>query len=1055
MKVRHVIPLLLILAGVSVWPLRTPSAGYTSAASARAMAPGWEGLTGDISGATSAPTATTTTTDAEWPMAGANPQRTSWTPEEVRGRLHPVWYRPLEPYISPNTQIIVANDLLYIATAQGLYALHTGTGATGDAGELAWVYPTELPLGQSPTIYDGVAYVGGLDHKLHAVNALTGAGLWTFEAEAGFQTNPLVVGDLVYVGNRDGTMYAIYGNAHPNRGTLAWSYQTAGPILYSAAYQDNTIYFASNDAYAYALNAATGALVWRSARLPGSGFHSWWPVVHQDVVVFAGSHNYRVSLEPNKESDLQGLEREDLYPGWENYTTDRLLGTRGTEPPYPVDAEPILQYYEQKPWRRTYFVLNRLTGVEVTYDFDSDGQPEYAPISWFGTHGAGNRYPPVVGTDGRLYQPMHYVHPAGLTISQGHITGWAPGARAFTTPSAIGNAHDEPLAISGGGSVIYWHRCRDRAAGGIDYTIPNPNPGTGFGNSGDRQWNYWLTPWELRETIIPGYMQMYRVLSDSPDIAVYQGTVDSSNGLYERHGDQNPLIPYKGRLYVHLSNCVIALGDDAGAATALPPVSAVAANPAAVAPASTVDLRQKLSVEVQKILDAGHLRPGYLSHGLFDQRTERMIGENLIDYWHHPGDTLYALLRALPYLPAAQQDDVRTYLQNEFADYPPYQYVHIGWQDGAAREAFDLPPEVAADLVNHPPHSNYASFYAGWHYPPHMFYALWKYAEEFGNAQTLFDQSKNRLESPPDNSYLAQYPDVHNAYIAGYIGYLKLEQLAGYPESGSVAAELERLLTLRVSTFDKDNPWSVCAKPDCDEYIRALNVARNFMYLVPELGEYLRDHIQGDVEAALAEYSYVAPYWFVTRTEHMYGEGIINPLFDSSALFDARAMILQTPREELLIYLDVPAFARGDLFYIHRLISTLEAPPLLEKAANVSFGYQGDEIAFTLKLYSHGTPLTLTDTLSGGMSAPDDIQIQGTEVFPQYDEVSHMLTWTDVPPDGQQVIIQYKVVISTDEHRVLTNTAVLQHQEGEFIVANVTVIANPFLCYLPLIMKAH
>ncbi|MFO7860528.1 MAG: hypothetical protein R6U41_04810, partial [Desulfosalsimonas sp.] len=346
--------------------------------------------------------------------------------------------------------------------------------------------------------------------------------------------------------------------------------------------------------------------------------------------------------------------------------------------------------------------------------------------------------------------------------------------------------------------------------------IPNPNPDTGFGSTGDRQWNYWLTPWEPRDEMIPGYMQMYQVLSDSHDGAVYRGASNSINGLYERHGDQNPPIPYKGRLYLHLSNAVVALGTTTEPATAMTPIPAVAVHRAAIAPVSTADLKLELSAEVQKMLDVGHLRPGYLSHGLFDQRTERIIGENLIDYWHHPGDTLYALLRALPYLAPDQQDNVKVYLRNEFANYPPYEYVHIGWRDGAAREVFDLPREVEEDVVNNPPHSNYASFYEGWHYPPHMFYALWRYAEEFGDARTIFDKSKGRLETPPGNDYLVKYPDVHNAYIAGYLGYLQLEKLAGYPKSESVAAELDWLLTLRASSFDKDNPWVECERPACD-----------------------------------------------------------------------------------------------------------------------------------------------------------------------------------------------------------------------------------------------
>jgi hypothetical protein len=188
----------------------------------------------------------------------------------------------------------------------------------------------------------------------------------------------------------------------------------------------------------------------------------------------------------------------------------------------------------------------------------------------------------------------------------------------------------------------------------------------------------------------------------------------------------------------------------------------------------------------------------------------------------------------------------------------------------------------------------------------------------------------------------------------------------------------------------------------------------------------------------------------------MYGEGMVNPLYDSSALFDARAMLLQASREELLRYLDVPAFERGDLFYIHKLISTLEASPLLEKAANVSLGYQGDAIIFTLSLYSHGTALTLTDSLPVGMSAPaGDIEIHGTNVLPQYEPVSHSLTWVDAPADGQQITIRYTVTISTRARRALTNLAELQEPDGDLRTASVTIFANTFFSYLPIIVKTH
>jgi len=174
--------------------------------------------------------------------------------------LYPDWWKPIEPYIPPKVQIITAYNTLYISTAGGLYAIDAETGAE------KWVYATEMPLGNSPTIYNGVAYVGGFDHKIHAIDAYTGSGIWTFEAGsanelgAGFATNPLIVGDKLYAGNRDGYMYAVYIEG-PNTGQLAWRYKTDGQIHYSAAYKDGVIYFASNDANGYALDANDGSLV--------------------------------------------------------------------------------------------------------------------------------------------------------------------------------------------------------------------------------------------------------------------------------------------------------------------------------------------------------------------------------------------------------------------------------------------------------------------------------------------------------------------------------------------------------------------------------------------------------------------------------------------------------------------------------------------------------------------------------------------------------------------------------------------------------------------------
>jgi hypothetical protein len=80
------------------------------------------------------------------------------------------------------------------------------------------------------------------------------------------------------------------------------------------------------------------------------------------------------------------------------------------------------------------------------------------------------------------------------------------------------------------------------------------------------------------------------------------------------------------------------------------------------------------------------------------------------------------------------------------------------------------------------------------------------------------------------------------------------------------------------------------------------------------------------MQEAINEYEYIAPYWFVTRYESIINEGVMSPLYNYSALFQAKAYILNESRDELTKYLDTPAFVVGDLFYIQNLVISITAP---------------------------------------------------------------------------------------------------------------------------------
>jgi hypothetical protein len=451
---------------------------------------------------------------------------------------------------------------------------------------------------------------------------------------------------------------------------------------------------------------------------------------------------------------------------------------------------------------------------------------------------------------------------------------------------------DEPQAISGGGNDLY------RALNG-------GNTGEGFSIQNPGSLRYFWSYGSPLETQAPGYDDQYW----------NSGSVfGTRNGIYGADGPQNPIIPYNNRLYIIRYNSILAYGSGPSRGR-LPLITKN--NPTDnIASPSVAELKIRLETEVQKIINAGHLRPGYYNNGFFTVW-------GLVDYFDNPGDTLYTLSKAYPYLSDNLKAQTRTYLKNEFQAYfDPIMYSVMGWSNGAAREDMPIPDDILFAFANKPPEQTPGSDFS-WAYPPQNFYAMWKYALIFPeDVAKIYQLAKSKIQVPvptlATNQFLAEHTWEHNAYISGYIGFLQLQSLAGMENADgllrqSVNNELNRLLLLRVTNFTKDSP-----------YQSHLKIAHNFIWLVPELGSYMRTHLYNQVDQAINEYETIAPYWFVSRYEVDPDEGIMSVLYNYHALFLAKALILGESYTQTTKYLDVPAFGRGDLFYIQNLITAIE-----------------------------------------------------------------------------------------------------------------------------------
>jgi hypothetical protein len=385
-------------------------------------------------------------------------------------------------------------------------------------------------------------------------------------------------------------------------------------------------------------------------------------------------------------------------------------------------------------------------------------------------------------------------------------------------------------------------------------------------------------------------------------------------------------------MFTHRSNAIIALGPSASK-TFLPLVTINTAPPNTARTLSTTELQSRLETEVRKMVDLflangnnGFLRPVYISDGGGVSNTTVMPEPDT--YFRSPSDTVYSLSIAYPHLSTTLKSQLLTYLAAYWQKYFVTTAVgSIGWNSGTPREAMVYPPEVAARMA--------AIGDSTGGVPQRAFYAAWRYAQLVPTqAAAIYTTMRPRLVYPPPALDIVRGPGTYNNYIVGYQGFLNLYDLAGTnPDPGlraNVASQLASLTSTRMTGFAKDHPWSgTVDNPsgiNINNYVRKFNCTRNFLYMTPSLGQAMRSSAQfATVSAALTEYLYICPHWFVTRDQNSFQEASAHHIFDQHALFLAKAYVAGQSEAELSKWLDVP-WVLGDLYHIQNTVAALEAP---------------------------------------------------------------------------------------------------------------------------------
>jgi outer membrane protein assembly factor BamB len=206
---------------------------------------------------------TSTTSVSSWPMWRADAAHSS-TAQEGPSNLTVAWKFTTNGAVISSPS--VTDGIVYVGSQdKNIYAI----GAW--SGNLIWNFTTQGAIESSPAVANGKVYTGGDDGYVYCLDAYTGAFIWQTFVNGNLpytygslvlKSSPAVSGDRVYIGSLDGSLYALSAND----GNIDWRFETGGPILCSPAVADGAVYFTSEEPATgalYKMDADTGAVIWK------------------------------------------------------------------------------------------------------------------------------------------------------------------------------------------------------------------------------------------------------------------------------------------------------------------------------------------------------------------------------------------------------------------------------------------------------------------------------------------------------------------------------------------------------------------------------------------------------------------------------------------------------------------------------------------------------------------------------------------------------------------------------------------------------------------------
>ena len=864
----------------------------------------------------------------DWLQLGHDAQHSNYTPEQVDPPYCYAWKWYEVPFAS-RVQPVVSRGRLFIGGMDGvLYARNASTGAP------LWKFTSQGPIRHSAAVNDNIVIFSSHDGFTYALNTANGSQIWKTHTGAS-ATAPLIDTSRgwVYVASTRGDLTALL----LSNGNQQWKYSSGAAILTTPALSnDNQTIFLGNEAiYAIAVNAFTGAEVWRT-RLQGQSLADRYPVVSGDAVIYRSQPIYHFHLLLHEGDDIMDSAGSVLA----DWSTD-----------WSIVRPKILSYLNQQPSKQTFFVLNQNNGsirgtVPVLYTYGLNDVPATPVV------GPGNEIYLVyrarhgIQTDsGTVHVTSRYDAELGkINLSTLDISGLRANKPLSGQPE-FRMTSDEPAILTKSGDILWvdswerigginvstgalvhvggvsndWPECAGQCSPGTSnpffplsgsgaaYPFPNPRVTEGRQRGG---------------IVVANGMIYWRVIEAGlAAVAHRSGSVCPQPRLWTSTGAVRPIVePGSTRQQMPAASRSL---EEYVTLDLTTPVT----NP-------DLELVELLKEQVNAAVETGsHLMPFYLERGfstsfIWPYNTTNPPGLPVVQYintgnvfWQDPGELLYTAALAYPYLDTALKTKVKSYMSTEMNRYPPLS--NLPWSSspppawlaqGTPRETYVVP--FRSSLNNWPPPApNLSTLYGLW---------LWsKNTGDWSYAQTHWSEVKSLFNAR--RSSIFYYAD-----IAGAIGFARLASHFGYTadyQAGVQASVAAMQSGLDFNTFQQRaaNQYT-----DPSEETTGWSVPV-FFGLTPEVGLYLREQFTGQPISLLSQKENIndgVRWWYLTRA------GVHGEKNESSYLlpnttwshFLAHAYIVGDNRAALKKWLDRP-WGRGDLYSIQKIVSTIQAAP--------------------------------------------------------------------------------------------------------------------------------